>query len=216
MKAMPGRIRSRAMRLSREAPTAATTGTSSWCKRAVALYSSCSRPCLTLTEVGPLFLLRNSTSRGMSFASTATPARTQQDCPSFPVSCATRRSRRGRSATPCDSPRPARVGLCLARAPLRVSSDRGGTPAARTTVPVAGGFRYFGFSRANQVILRALQIYGMILADNGSPWFLSGAPNAAWNNDQLRELQQIKGSDFEAVDVSSLIREADSGQVSGR
>ena len=77
-------------------------------------------------------------------------------------------------------------------------------------------FDISGFSRSNQVILRALQIYGMILADNGSPWFLSGAPNAAWNNDQLRELQQIKGSDFEAVDVSSLIREADLGQVSGR
>ncbi len=69
------------------------------------------------------------------------------------------------------------------------------------------------FSRPNQVILRALQIYGMILADNGSPWFLSGAPHTAWNNDQLRELLQVKGSDFEAVDVSSLIAGPDSGQV---
>jgi hypothetical protein len=69
------------------------------------------------------------------------------------------------------------------------------------------------FSGANQVILRALQTYGMILADNGSPWFLSGAPHADWNDDQLRELRQVKGSDFEAIDVSSLMKEPDSGQA---
>lgn len=70
-----------------------------------------------------------------------------------------------------------------------------------------------GYSLANQIILRALKTYGMMLADNGSPWFLSGAPNAAWNDNQLRELHRIKGSDFEAVDVSSLMRSPDSGQV---
>ncbi len=67
------------------------------------------------------------------------------------------------------------------------------------------------FSAASQVILRALQTYGMILADNGSPWFLSGAPNDAWDNDGLAELRQLTGS--EAVDVSSLMRDADSGQA---
>jgi hypothetical protein len=70
------------------------------------------------------------------------------------------------------------------------------------------------FSPANQVILRALQTYGMILADNGSPWFMSGAPNDAWDNDALNaEFRQLTGSDFEAVDVSSLMRDADSGQA---
>ena len=72
------------------------------------------------------------------------------------------------------------------------------------------------FTPANQVILRALKTYGMILADNGSPWFLSGAPNAAWNDGQLRELLQVKGSDFEAVDVSSLQLTPGSGQVRRR
>jgi hypothetical protein len=72
------------------------------------------------------------------------------------------------------------------------------------------------YSPANRVILRALQTYGMILADNGSPWFLSGAPNDAWDNDTLNaEFRQLKGSDFEAVDVSSLMRDADSGQAVG-
>jgi hypothetical protein len=72
------------------------------------------------------------------------------------------------------------------------------------------------FSPANQVILRALKTYGLILADNGSPWFLSGAPDPNWNDDQLRELRRVKGSDFEAVDVSSLRVEPDSGQARQR
>jgi hypothetical protein len=71
-----------------------------------------------------------------------------------------------------------------------------------------------GFSRSNQVILRALQSYGMILADNGSPWFLSGAPHYAWDNDELNdELRKLKGSDFEAVDVSSLMRDPNSAEA---
>lgn len=69
------------------------------------------------------------------------------------------------------------------------------------------------FSKTNQIILKALQTYGMILADNGSPWFLSGAPHADWNNDELRELRKVLGSDFEAVDVSSMMVDADSGKA---
>lgn len=70
------------------------------------------------------------------------------------------------------------------------------------------------FSLTNQIILRALKTYGMILADNGSNWFLSGAPDDRWDNDDLHELQDgIRGSDFEAVDVSSLMVHADSGEA---
>ena len=72
-----------------------------------------------------------------------------------------------------------------------------------------------GFSPEVQVILRGLKTYGMILADNGAPWFISGVPNERWDNDRLRELHQIEGSAFEAVDVSSLMVDADSGQVAG-
>ncbi len=68
------------------------------------------------------------------------------------------------------------------------------------------------FSPASQVILRALQTYGMILADNGSPWFVSGAPDDGWDNDTLNaELRQLTGADFEAVDATSLLLDADSG-----
>jgi hypothetical protein len=70
------------------------------------------------------------------------------------------------------------------------------------------------FSPEVQVILRALKTYGMILADNGSSWYISGAPDPGWNNDVLvSELGQVKGSDFEAIDESSLMVNADSGQA---
>ena len=70
-----------------------------------------------------------------------------------------------------------------------------------------------GFSEDNQVILQALKTYGMILADNGSSVYLSGVPDDRWDNDDLQELQQVTASAFEAVDVSSLMVDSDSGQV---
>jgi hypothetical protein len=66
-----------------------------------------------------------------------------------------------------------------------------------------------------QVILRALKKYGMILADNGSAWFISGVPDGRWDNDALHELHQVHGSDFEAVDVSLLMVQPNSGQAHG-
>jgi hypothetical protein len=66
------------------------------------------------------------------------------------------------------------------------------------------GFSLAGFSPEAQVILRALQQYGMMLADNGGAWFLSGTPNELWKDSVLEELKKVKGSDFEAVDVSDL------------
>ncbi len=76
-------------------------------------------------------------------------------------------------------------------------------------------FDVSGFPAPVQVILRALKKYGMILADNGSSWYLSGAPDDRWDNDALHTLSQLQGSDFEAVDESSLMVQADSGQVRG-
>jgi hypothetical protein len=70
-----------------------------------------------------------------------------------------------------------------------------------------------GFSWDVQVILQALKTYGIILADNGAPWFITGAPDDRWNNDVLHELSRVRGADFEAVDVSTLMLSRDSGQV---
>jgi hypothetical protein len=55
-----------------------------------------------------------------------------------------------------------------------------------------------------RVVAEALKRYGLILADNGSPWYISGAPNPRWNNDALHQLDQLTGQDFEVVDTSSL------------
>ena len=75
-------------------------------------------------------------------------------------------------------------------------------------------FDVSGFSATNHVILQALKTYGMLLADNGSNWFLSGVPDDRWDNDDLHQLQEgVFGSDFEAVDCSSLMVHPDSGQV---
>ena len=56
------------------------------------------------------------------------------------------------------------------------------------------------FSAANQIILRALKTYGMFVADNGADWFLSGAPDPRWDDDDLLEMKRyVKGKDFEVV-----------------
>src|SRR3954464_16020535 len=66
------------------------------------------------------------------------------------------------------------------------------------------GFPVSRFPKQSRVVLRALQRYGMLVADNGSDWSLSGAPSKGWSNDDLHSLGGVKGSDFEVVDTSSL------------
>jgi hypothetical protein len=61
-----------------------------------------------------------------------------------------------------------------------------------------------GFPTSARVLLTALKRYGMILADNGSPWYVTGAPDAHWNDDAMHTLGRLHGSDFEAVDTSNL------------
>ena len=66
------------------------------------------------------------------------------------------------------------------------------------------GYDISRFPRQARIVLTALKRYGMILADNGSPWFLSGAPDARWSNDQLHTLGRVPGSAFEVVNTSRL------------
>ncbi len=65
-------------------------------------------------------------------------------------------------------------------------------------------FHVASFPYQARVILRALKRYGMIVADNGSSWYISGAPDPRWDNDQLHTLHRVKGSDFRVVDTSKL------------
>jgi hypothetical protein len=58
--------------------------------------------------------------------------------------------------------------------------------------------------RQARIVAEALRRYGLILADNGSPWYISGAPDPHWDNDALHTLDKLTGSDFEVVDTRSL------------
>lgn len=62
------------------------------------------------------------------------------------------------------------------------------------------------FSTESRAILQALKTYGMMVADNGSNWYMSGAPDARWNNSTLKsELGSVKGSNFEVVRMDGLV-----------
>jgi hypothetical protein len=65
-------------------------------------------------------------------------------------------------------------------------------------------FDISGFSATNQVILTALQQYGMIMADNGSNMYIGGAPDDRWNNDDLHNLDQVTAADFEVVQMNPI------------
>jgi hypothetical protein len=78
-------------------------------------------------------------------------------------------------------------------------------PPMGMRVRLKASFDISRFSPAMQVILRALKKYGMILADNGSNWYVSGAPDPRWNDDELSTLKAIRGSDFEVVQMGTII-----------
>jgi hypothetical protein len=74
-------------------------------------------------------------------------------------------------------------------------------------------FNISSFPPEIQIILRAMKKYGIILADNGSPWFISGAPDSRWNDDNLHTLGLLAGSNFEAVDATVLRVDPNSGEA---
>jgi hypothetical protein len=79
-------------------------------------------------------------------------------------------------------------------------------PAMGQRLRLKASFNVSRFPRQTRAVLRALKRYGMILADNGAPWYISGAPNKGWDNDDLHSLHQVPGSAFEVVDTSKLKR----------
>jgi hypothetical protein len=84
------------------------------------------------------------------------------------------------------------------------SSNDPALPPMGLRVRLKASVNVSSFPPQARVVLRALQRYGMILADNGSPWYVSGAPNNHWSNDQLHSLGRLTGANFEVVDTSSL------------
>jgi hypothetical protein len=92
-----------------------------------------------------------------------------------------------------------------------------GEPDVLTSIPPMGArfrlkasFDISGFPPEMQVILRSMKTYGIILADNGSDWYVSGAPDPRWDNDSLHLLDVLTGDDFEAVDTSLLMQSPNS------
>ena len=68
------------------------------------------------------------------------------------------------------------------------------------------GFSLAGFHGQALVILRALKRYGLIVADNGSPWYITGAPDPRWNDEDLDQIKRVPGSAFEAVRAGRIVR----------
>jgi hypothetical protein len=77
-------------------------------------------------------------------------------------------------------------------------------PPMGLRVRLKASFDTSGFPPQARIVLVAMKRYGLILADNGSNWYVSGAPSPGWSNDQLHTLGRVKGSDFEVVESSSL------------
>ncbi len=84
------------------------------------------------------------------------------------------------------------------------SSDDPSLPPMGLRVRLKASVDISGFPRQARIVLQALKTYGMIVADNGSNWYISGAPSPHWSNDDLHTLGRITGADFEVVDTSSL------------
>ena len=77
-------------------------------------------------------------------------------------------------------------------------------PPMGLRVRLRADFDTSGFPRPVRIVLTALKRYGMIVADNGANWYISGAPDPRWNDDLLHTIDGVTGADFEVVDSSSL------------
>ena len=101
------------------------------------------------------------------------------------------------------APRTRRAYIYPARHYASSSTDPS-LPPMGLRVRLKASFDVRPFPGQARIVLVALKRYGMLLADNGASWYVSGAPNPGWSNDQLHTLGRVKASDFEVVDASSL------------
>ena len=111
----------------------------------------------------------------------------------------------GRSTTRCASPRERtrRAFIYPARHYASSSTDPS-LPPMGLRVRLKASVNISGLPPQARIVAQAMKTYGMILADNGSNWYVSGAPSPHWSNDQLHALGALTGSDFEVVDTSKL------------
>ena len=85
------------------------------------------------------------------------------------------------------------------------SSTDPALPPMGLRLRLKAGYSLAGFSGQALVILEALKRYGLIVADNGSPWYITGAPSPSWNEASLEQIKQVPGSAFEALETGPII-----------
>jgi hypothetical protein len=85
------------------------------------------------------------------------------------------------------------------------SSSDPDLPPMGLRLRLKAGYSLAGFHGESLVVLEALKRYGLIVADNGSPWFITGAPDPRWDNDDLEQIKQVPGSAFEAVESGPIL-----------
>ena len=84
------------------------------------------------------------------------------------------------------------------------SSTNVNYPPMGMRVRLKASFDISGFPPSAQVILTALKKYGMIVADNGSNWFISGTPDARWSDTELNTIKSVQGSNFEVIQMGPI------------
>ena len=89
---------------------------------------------------------------------------------------------------------------------LASSSNDASLPPMGLRLRMKAGFDISGYKGQARIIMVALKRYGMIVADNGSDWYISGTPDKRWNDDDLDQLKSVPGSAFEAVDTGPIRR----------
>jgi hypothetical protein len=85
------------------------------------------------------------------------------------------------------------------------SSSNPNLPPMGLRLRLKASYSLAGFSGESLVILEALKRYGLIVADNGSPWFITGAPNPGWDDENLEQIKRVPGSEFEAVESGPIL-----------
>lgn len=93
------------------------------------------------------------------------------------------------------------------------SVDNQNYPPMGSRFRLKAGFDMSGLRADTRTVLRAMQRYGLILADNGSPWYFQGTADNRWPEGLLEELTSIQAGDFEAVDASSLMVDPNSARA---
>jgi hypothetical protein len=98
-----------------------------------------------------------------------------------------------------------RAGYVFPATHFASSNSSAKVPPMGTRVRLKASYDISGYSRTARVILQAMKDYGMILADNGSNWYVSGAPDKRWSDDGLNTLKQVPGSAFEVVKMGKIV-----------